>query len=242
MKRLTLVLLVILGPSHLFAQDIQKQVTQIGGKPRAYYLFVPDKLSKDQPAPLVLLLHGSGRTGNSLVEKWKDLAKKEKIILVGPDSLNTQMWKAPVDGPGFLYDLITELQTKYPIDSRRLYVFGHSGGAGFALYMGLFESDYFAAIAIHAGALRPDDGPIVERASRKIPFHIAVGTNDNLFPLKVVRDTRDLLVKHGFTVDLVEMKNHNHWYYDRAPEINATAWTFLKDKKLSEDPRYTRYN
>src|SRR5436190_4903857 len=154
MKRPILLIGLLLSSIPAFAQEVQKEITNLGGKARAYYLFVPDKLTKEQPAPLLVLLHGSGRNGFSLIEKWKDLAKKERIILVGPDAINTQGWSSPVDGPDFLHDLITELQTKYPIDEHRIYLFGHSGGASFALYMALYESEYFAATAIHAGALR----------------------------------------------------------------------------------------
>src|SRR5215813_7411178 len=193
MKRVTLILLVMLASSAAYSQEIQKQITQIGGKARAFYLFVPDKLPKNQPVPLVLMLHGSGRNGFSLAEKWKDLAKKEAFILVAPDSINSQVWSTPADGPDFLHDLVTDLQSKYAIDPRRIYLFGHSGGACFALYMALYESEYFAAVAIHAGALGREAGPLVEQAARKIPIYIAVGTVDRSFPLPAVRATRDML-------------------------------------------------
>lgn len=241
MKRL-IILFIMLAWSPAFAQEVQKEITSLGGKPRAYYLFVPDKLTKDRPAPLLLLLHGSGRNGFSLVDKWKDLAKKEGIILVGPDSINSQVWSTPVDGPDFLHDLITELQTKYPIDARRMYMFGHSGGACFALLMALFESEYFAATAIHAGALDSGDEVIIERAKRKIPIYIAVGTVDRSFPLESVRATRDMLNSNGFNTQLIEMAGHDHWYYDLASKINAAAWTFLKAQKLADEPRYVKHN
>jgi poly(3-hydroxybutyrate) depolymerase len=240
MKRLVFILFLLLAASPAFGQEVQKEITNLGGNARAYYLFVPEKLTKDQPAPLLLLLHGSGRTGASLVDKWKDLAKKEKIILVGPDSLNTQVWRTGVDGPDFLYNLITHLQTKYPIDARRLYLFGHSAGAGFALYMSLYESEYFAATAVHAGAL--EAGDLVQFAKRKIPIHLAVGTVDRLVPLASVRATREMLNDNGFKAELLEMQGHDHWYYDLAPKINATAWAFLKQHKLAEDPRYEKHN
>jgi len=240
MKRFILTLVLMLPAIPICGQEVQKEITNLGGKARAYYLFVPDKLSKDHPAPLILLLHGSGRNGFSLVDKWKDLAKKEGIILVGPDSINTQMWSTPVDGPDFLHDLITELQTKYPIDPHRLYLFGHSGGASFALYMALYESEYFAATAIHAGAITNED--VVKRAARKIPIYIAVGTVDRSFPLADVRATRDLLNSNGFDAQLTEMPGHDHWYYDLAPKINAAAWNFLKPQKLAEEPRYVKIN
>ncbi len=49
---------------------------------------------------------------------------------------------------------LKSLKTKYPINPRRVYLFGHSAGAIFALHMSLMESQYFAAAAVHAGALR----------------------------------------------------------------------------------------
>jgi poly(3-hydroxybutyrate) depolymerase len=241
MKRLILILFVMLAGSPVLGQEVQKEITNLGGKARAYYLFVPDKLTKDRPAPLLLLLHGSGRNGFSLVEKWKDLAKKEGVILVGPDAINSRGWNVPADGPDFLHELLSELKGKYPIDVRRMYLFGHSAGAGFALYMGLFESEYFAAVAIHAGGLRSDDNVIVERATRKIPIHIAVGTVDRLVPLEGVRATRDMLNSNGFNAQLIEMPGHDHWYYDLASKINTTAWTFLKAQKLADEPRYVKH-
>jgi hypothetical protein len=39
-----------------------------------------------------------------------------------------------------------------------------SAGAGFAIYMSLFESEYFAAMAIHAGALPSEDYWVADRA------------------------------------------------------------------------------
>lgn len=241
MKRLILLFPIMLLATPIFGQQVQKEVTRLGTKSRAYYLFVPDKLTKEQPVPLLLLLHGSGRNGFSLVDKWKDLAKKERIILVGPDAINTQTWTTPIDGPDFFHDLITELQTKYPIDPQRVYVWGHSGGACFALYMALYESEYFAAAAIHAGSLNSDDLGIVKSATRKIPIYMAVGTDDQSFPLASVRATRDMLNGNGFDAQLTEMPGHDHWYYDLAPKINAAAWNFLKEQKLPGEPRYVKY-
>jgi poly(3-hydroxybutyrate) depolymerase len=222
-------------------QKIRKETIESQGKTRTYYLVIPSQVTADHPAPLLVLLHGSGRNGLSLVEKWKDLANKEGIIIAGPDAINSQGWSIPADGPEFLHDLISELKAKYPIDPRRMYLFGHSAGAGFALYMSLYESEYFAATAIHAGALPPNDFSLVKLAKRKIPIYIVVGTVDPFFPLTAVRATRDALNNGGLDVQLTEINGHNHWYYDMAPKINADAWSFLKQQKLAEDPRYNQY-
>ena len=237
--KLTLLLLLISCSPAVAKDDITKELITSGGKTRAYYLYVPSTVK--QPAPLIVMLHGSNRTGVTLVEKWKDYAKKEGIIIAGPDASNLKGWGWPQDGPDFLHDLVEELKSKYPVNARRVYLFGHSAGAIFALQMGLMESQYFAATAVHAGALPQDDMNLLDLAKRKIPFSIQVGDSDEFFPLKAVRATRDALKDKGFTVDLIEIPNHDHWYYDKAAQFNQTAWEFLKKYELDKDPFYQKY-
>jgi len=237
------VAILILFPmaSATAGDDITKELITSKGVTRAYYLYVPASVKAASPAPLIVLLHGSGRVGNSLVEKWKDLAKKEGFIIAGPDSTNTRGWRSPEDGPDYLRDLVEELKSKYPINARRVYLFGHSAGASFALQICLMESQYFAATAIHAGYLG-DDSDLIDMAKRKIPIFIQVGDRDQGLPVKVVRETRDALTAKGFPVELTELPNHDHWYYDLAPKINRAAWDFLKKYELESDPIYRKFD
>ena len=235
-----LTLLLVSSIPAFAKDDITKELMKSDGKTRVYYLYVPSTVKA--PAPLIIMLHGSNRTGVTLVEKWKDYAKKEGIILAGPDAMNLRGWGSPQDGPDFLHDLVEELKAKHPINARRVYLFGHSAGASFALHMSLMESQYFAAAAIHAGALAPDDMQLVRLAKRKIPISIQVGDSDQFFPLPAVRATRDALKEAGIPVDLIEIENQDHWYYDKASKFNQTAWEFLKKHELDADPRYQKYN
>jgi poly(3-hydroxybutyrate) depolymerase len=212
------------------------------GKAHNYSLFVPESVSSGSPAPLILLLHGSGRDGMSQVERWKELAAREGIILAGPDAITPMAWRMPVDGPVFLRDLVNELSSKFPVDPRRVYLWGHSAGAEFALKMGLLESEYFAAVAIHAGALAPDEYKLTDYATRKIPMSVFVGTRDPIFPLALVRGTVAALNARGIVTRLNEIEGHDHNYYPRATQINRAAWDFLKEQKLSAAPRFTEYN
>ncbi|HET6851053.1 MAG TPA: PHB depolymerase family esterase [Pyrinomonadaceae bacterium] len=238
---LALTLLLLSALSSSAKDDITKELMTSNGKTRAYYLYVPPTIKPPTPAPLIVMLHGSNRTGVTLVEKWKDFAKKEGMIIVGPDASNLAGWGSPQDGPDFLHDLVEELKTRYPINPRRVYLFGHSAGASFALHMSLMESQYFAATAIHAGALAPDDMSLIDLAKRKIPISIQVGDSDQYFPLKAVRATRDALKEAGIPVELIEIENHDHWYYDKAAKFNQTAWDFLKKYELDDEPRYQKY-
>jgi poly(3-hydroxybutyrate) depolymerase len=234
------ILILVSFTSAFAGDDITKELITSKGVTRAYYLYVPASVKPSAPVPLIVLLHGSGRVGNSLVEKWKDLAKKEGFIIAGPDSTNTRMWRSPEDGPDYLRDLVEELKAKYPINARRVYLFGHSAGASFALRMSLMESQYFAATAIHAGYL--DDADLIDLAKRKIPMFIQVGDSDPGLPVKAVRETKDVLTEKGFVVELVEIANHDHDYYGLAPKINRAAWDFLKKYELGGDPVYRKFD
>lgn len=104
--------LAALAASPASAEKVVKESIRSQGKERTYYLFVPDTVSPETPAPVLVLLHGSGRNGLSLVEKWKSLAKKEGIILAGPDALNPREWIIPDDGPGLVHELVESLRRR----------------------------------------------------------------------------------------------------------------------------------
>ena len=99
-----LFLLALSSASALAAVKPEKQTITSLGAERTYYTFVPERLTA--PAPLLLLLHGSGRDGMSQIDEWKALAEKEGIILVAPDSANSREWNMNTDGPEFLHDIV----------------------------------------------------------------------------------------------------------------------------------------
>src|ERR1041385_3346633 len=96
---LLLLLTFLPGPS----DQIKKQKLESQGKQRNYYLFVPESASHAKNPALLVLFHGSGRNGLSLVEKWKDLASKEGFIIAGPDSSSSEGWRIPDDGPEVIF-------------------------------------------------------------------------------------------------------------------------------------------
>src|ERR1044072_9957036 len=91
----TIVLLAVCQTA--FGSKITKQTIEFGGKKRVYYLYVPDNVASKPP--LIVTLHGSGRDGLSLVEKWKDLADQEGIILAGPNASKPAPWRQNEDCP-----------------------------------------------------------------------------------------------------------------------------------------------
>jgi poly(3-hydroxybutyrate) depolymerase len=239
MKRLTLIFLLALTSVAWAAAKPEKHTLTFEGKERTYYTFAPEKLA--DPAPLLLLLHGSGRDGISQIEEWKALAEKEGLVLVAPDSANSREWSMGVDGPEFLHEVVEAVRARHSIDGKRMYVFGHSAGAVFALYMGVMESQYFAAAGVHAGAMKEDFYPYLDLAKRKLPIAIWVGTADPYFSLGLVKNTQNELKKHGFDAQVFEMKGHDHNYYAVSKELNPKIWDFLKSSELDDEAEWQTY-
>lgn len=221
---------------------VSKQTIVFRGRRRAFFLFVPATLKKDTPAPLLVLFHGSGHDGASLAEPWRRLAAREGFVLLAPDSADSAEWSAQKDPPELIRDLIEFVQRQVLVDPRRLYLFGHSAGAVYALYLSLVESNYFAAVGVHAGALMGNDAGIIQAASRKIPIAIWIGTADQYFSLNAVRKTRDELQRQEFPVQVTEMQGVDHNYYSHSTEVNDGAWRFLKNHSLSSPPRWNSFS
>jgi predicted esterase len=224
------------------AATITKETLRIDPNQSTYYMFVPDSVGVE-PAPLVITLHGSGRDGRPLVELFRDVASKERFIVVGPDATDRRGWQVPADGPAFLYFLVEAVKAKHAVDARRIYLFGHSAGASFALTMGLMESEYVAGVVAHAVALQREGRDQLLAAPRKVPIAMFHGTRDDVIPLASAREGRDALLRSGFQVDFHELPGYEHnTLYARGDTLVAPAWEFLKTKALDEEPRYQVYS
>jgi poly(3-hydroxybutyrate) depolymerase len=237
----TLLALALCAPLYA-APKISHETVQSGGAARRYALYVPEGLPAE-PVPLLLTFHGSGRDGKSLVERWTKLADQHKFVVAGLEAKDPQSWLIPVDGPELQRALVEALRGRYAIDPRRIYLFGHSAGAAFVLQLGLIESEYFAAVALHAGSFRdPSDFNLLGFVKRLTPFKIIVGDQDPFFSLSSVNSTVEQFRKRGLPVDLEVVKRHDHDYYGKAQKFNESAWAFLSPHKLEADPKFKEYN
>jgi poly(3-hydroxybutyrate) depolymerase len=235
MKEFRVVTIVLCALMLALAASAKEKVTkltfQFAGNSRTWYSFVPDS---EGPMPVLVLLHGSGRNGQIMVDSWKDLAAKEHFILAAPDALDSAGWNTGPDSPEFLHAVVEEVAARHAIDRGRIYLFGHSAGAAFSLVLSLVDSEYFAAAAVHAGALRPDQYNLFQYAERKMPVAIWVGDRDPNFPLDLVGATKQEFERHGNPLQLSIIPMHDHNYYAISDEVNKRAWDFLKPQHSVE--------
>jgi poly(3-hydroxybutyrate) depolymerase len=193
---------------------------------------------------LLVLLHGSYGNGGDMIALWQADADREGIILVAPNALYKDGWRVGPDGPEFVCALADEIAGRYHADRRRIYLFGHSGGAVFALHLAILESKFFAAAAVLAGAFREArDFSAIPYATRKTPLAIVIGDKDQFFAMSSVTNTQHVLERAGFPVQVTVVPGMNHWYTQKvAPGVNATAWDFLKTQALGDPPAYVAYH
>jgi poly(3-hydroxybutyrate) depolymerase len=211
---------------------VQHIVFKFGTKTREAYFFVPERQGN---LPLLLLLHGSGRDGRVMIDEWKDLAAREGILLAAPDALHDMEWNPRWDSPAFLHAVVDQARRLHEIDDSRIYLFGHSAGAQYALILALIDSNYYAAAAIHAGTLPKGMNPALLQPRRHMPLAIWSGDLDPIFPADEVRATKRLLNASGFNVQLFIMAQHDHNYYAVSSTVNPRAWQFLSSARSTSD-------
>jgi predicted esterase len=144
-----------------------------GGNKETVRIFVPEKLAKDHPVPLVIALHGAGGSENMFFEgygagKIVRLCKDRGWILVAP---RLSAFAAPVKTE----TLVAELANRWPIDSKRVFLVGHSMGAMQALQTALRIPDKVAGVAALGGGQKVDAEPLVN-----LPIFVGVGERDFL--------------------------------------------------------------
>jgi polyhydroxybutyrate depolymerase len=160
---------------------------------------------------LVMMLHGAGGSAKNVIEStgWAELGEEKGFVTVFPNGTpknekrpqsflgNPQTWNSGgtqslaagessataknINDVGFLGALISRVRQEINIDPKRIYVAGHSNGAGMAYRFGFERTDLVAAIGVVAGHFflepKPLDHPVslLQIVGDKDPFTPMVG-------------------------------------------------------------------
>ena len=210
--------------------EFAKRTVKLERAEYGYEVFSPAGHDSTRQLPAVLLLHGAGDQPDPMIAAWQDFAVRNGVVLLAP-SLPQRLDFEPV-APEVFRRMVKQAVGEWPINPQRVYVFGHSAGGYLALDAATFDSDVFAAVAVHASFIAPAYGGIVNEARRKTPIALYIGDHDQWVPVSRVEGTRDLLRQHGFPVHYVLLPGHDHNYYALAEQINDDAWKFFQPQRL----------
>ncbi|MCB9418301.1 MAG: esterase [Ardenticatenaceae bacterium] len=170
---------------------------EIDGIARTYHIHLPPDFSEDNPAPLVLALHGGGGNGlrfdrgvtnNTLIPA----ADERGIVLVFPEGIDHQWCDgrfAQIDPASpcqdrndvpFLSAIIDTMIQDYGVDPARVYATGISNGGFMSFRLAIDLSDKIAAIAPVTAQL----SAALENQSPQNPISVMLinGTADPLVP------------------------------------------------------------
>ncbi|MDT8427166.1 MAG: PHB depolymerase family esterase [Pseudomonadales bacterium] len=186
--RTLLTLLLVTLTSSILVQPLLAQPTSartIDAGRGDVPLHVPSNYSDNTPAPLIVLLHGYGSSGNGQdgYMKFSSLTERYGFLLATPDGTqeaggqNNRFWNASdaccnffgseQDDAAYVLAIIDAVKKQYSIDERRIYLIGHSNG-GFMSYRTAHEySNVIAGLASLAGA-----EATVPRPAPANPVHI----------------------------------------------------------------------
>lgn len=198
---------------------------KFNGVDRSYFVYVPSRYGLDMP--VLVALHGAGRTGASMIDTWRHMADKHSFVIIAPDGLG-QNWSLGDADTNFILTLLDYEMKNLQMTRARTYLFGHSSGGRQALVLAANQPGLFTRTAVHAGTLPLP--PSTHKPSDSPPTHsvaLFLGDSDDLFSLDSARQTMHWLSSLGLDSSLYILRNHGHWYYADSGRINDRIWLWL---------------
>jgi phospholipase/carboxylesterase len=169
-------------------------------------LYVPKSARLDQPAPLMVYLHGATGSEEQGIRRLGPLADEMGFVVLSPASQGGT-WDAIRDEYGPDVKLIDRaLERTFAIcrvDPKRIGLSGFSDGASYGLGLGLANGDLFGAVA----AFSPGFFPPRTARSGKPRIFVSHGRQDTILPIE--RCSRLMvpeLTKAGYAVTFREFE------------------------------------
>ena len=192
------------APRETAAPGLSRVVIEGG---RETLLYVPSGYRADQPAPLLVLLHGATQNAElwSRTDQFFRLADEFGVVLVMPNSTSNS-WDLMRGGYGpdvlRIDASLAAVFRRCSIDPAKISLGGFSDGASYALSLGASNGDLFKSlIAFSPGYFMP-----AGRQGKPRMF-IAHGTNDRILPIdQTSRQLRPMLEGEGYPVSYTEFE------------------------------------
>lgn len=165
------------------------------------------------PVPVVLLFHGAGRDAGSMLDMMSKAPSSRQFLLVSAQSKNDG-WGGAVSDKTISH-ILGNLPKNIEIDTNRVFAFGHSAGAKYAGLLATVSNGALSGVAAHGGVFDFSTAQNLPKANFSEPMRIYIGADETVIPYEKAKPLATKFVERGHTVELVVIKNHGHWFFDR---------------------------
>ena len=152
-------------PRGVIVDDVQCQ----DNAAQHYALYLPSNFTATRRWPVILGFDAGGR-GRRAVERYQEAAEKYGYIVVGSNNSRNGPWEPILEAASAMR---RDVENRFPIDPKRRYAAGMSGGARVSMALALKSTDIAGVLASSAGF--PDDG---FQESVRFPIFGTMGTED----------------------------------------------------------------
>ncbi len=187
-------------PQPLLAGQLHERRIDHGGLSRSFLFYVPPRLA--DPAPVVLVLHGSAATGERMrrATAWAfdEIADRDGALIVYPEG-HARHWndcritgsnparEASADDVGFLGAVVDRLAGDpalqgQRVDTRQVFATGLSNGGHMALRLALESPDFVAGVAAVAASLAAPANSDCVASGQAVPVLLINGEADPISP------------------------------------------------------------
>lgn len=211
-----------------------------------YALYLPKSFDPAKTYPLVISLHGAGsnhrlnlrrvfgqgnRPGETDGEASRYFPRLQEVdyIVASPLARGTMGYQGI--GEKDVYDVMSDVKRRFPVDESRIYLTGLSMGGGGALWLGLTRPDLWAAIAPVCPAAPAGAEDLAPNALH-IALHLFHGEQDPAVPVDISREWQKRLLDLDTKVEYVEYPGVRHNSWDNAYKNGAIFDWFGQFRRL----------
>jgi len=150
-----------------------------GGLQRTYVLHLPPSYDEGEPAPLLILFHGSQEDGSNFQGRIEMDGPADDLgfITVYPDGYASSWSNQDFS---FTVTLIEQLKDGLAIDENRIYIAGHSKGAELTIALACLLASDLAAAAVVSATMSEENAQACQPA-RPFPILFVHGTEDQFY-------------------------------------------------------------
>ncbi len=225
----------------LFAQGIEKDTVRDSvicsdDNRQSYALYCPAGYDESRHWPLVLIFD-PGANGTAGVDAFVEAGRRYGFILAcSNNSRNGPMQNNLTAAAAVLRDV----QERFNVDERRIYVAGFSGGSRFAMTLAVMNGKISGVIGCGAGL--PNDRNFIPRENAEFLYFGIVGSRDMNYQEMLALP--DFFNDRTHVISYIRTFHGGHQWPSSNLVTGAVEWLILKSmdrKVIPDDPLFRSY-